>query len=117
MKLGPKQQAWVDDLRSGNFAQGRSKLHNNGAFCCLGVLCNRYTPVEEVKVDEGSGSTRFYGEASYLPTEIRKELKMRSYNGNIDGASLASLNDDGSSFAEISDLIELHAVELFYEAV
>lgn len=35
------KKQWLDALRSGKYAQGKSKLKNvsNGEYCCLGVLC------------------------------------------------------------------------------
>src|SRR5688500_14463606 len=33
-------RAWVDALRSGEFRQGKRRLHtDDGRYCCLGVAC------------------------------------------------------------------------------
>lgn len=40
MKLVPEiKEDWVKRLRSGAYPQGKAYLNRNGAFCCLGVLC------------------------------------------------------------------------------
>lgn len=31
---------WIPALRSGGYIQNRDQLHDRGAFCCLGVLCD-----------------------------------------------------------------------------
>ena len=40
------KKKWVDALRSGEYAQGRSSLRDHDEYCCLGVLC-------ELAVKEG----------------------------------------------------------------
>lgn len=30
---------WIKALRSGRYKQIQGRLHDNGAYCCLGVLC------------------------------------------------------------------------------
>jgi len=35
----PGLTKWVQALRSGNYQQGTGSLHENGQYCCLGVLC------------------------------------------------------------------------------
>ena len=35
-------RAWIKALRSGKYKQGVGELHNDGRFCCLGVLCDLY---------------------------------------------------------------------------
>jgi hypothetical protein len=39
-KLPPDFKAkWIAALRSGEYKQGKDKLHHDGRFCCLGVGC------------------------------------------------------------------------------
>ena len=38
VSLTPAQEAWIADLRSGNYSQGKAKLRTDEGFCCLGVL-------------------------------------------------------------------------------
>lgn len=35
-------QLFINALRSGEFQQGRQRLHRDNTFCCLGVACELY---------------------------------------------------------------------------
>lgn len=35
---GSAADAWLAALRSGEYTQGKERLHINGAYCCLGVM-------------------------------------------------------------------------------
>jgi hypothetical protein len=38
-KMDPELKVkWLEALRSGDFPQGQGALHDNGKYCCLGVL-------------------------------------------------------------------------------
>lgn len=86
---------WVKALRSGEFKQGKSSLKNSlNEYCCLGVLC------EITKQNN-------WGNNGFLPEQVRDFTEMKTNSGiykNV--SSLANLNDSGSSFEEIADIIE-----------
>jgi hypothetical protein len=82
---------WVEALRSGKYKQTREGFfkHKNG-LCCLGVLC--VVAGEPPVLDENkSGNWSFVDREAGL-----SDVSMR----------LASMNDEGTSFAEIADYIE-----------
>ncbi len=109
--LGPNQKLWVAALRSGNFAQHKGILCSLNGYCCLGVACEIVgTPKEE----RGSFST-FEGEDAFAPNSVVEKFKLRSYAGDPlnAGNSLASLNDSGSTFSQIADLIESDPLNWF----
>jgi len=99
------KKAWIEALRSGEYAQTRGSLRDESGFCCLGVLC-------DVAVD-GNWEEQPHG--SWLPP---KSVRLRNKDdghmspeaykrlGLDDWIRLALLNDEGSSFLEIADYIE-----------
>jgi hypothetical protein len=125
------KQKWISKLLSGDYAQGRSALrirYHDGKpdqYCCLGVLCELAveegvipTPKEPgLPIESGGIYTNFrYGipgadtsSESYLPRAV-SEWASISGEGWIEArsAALASLNDNGTTFAEIAALVEEH---------
>lgn len=108
---------WVQALRSGDYTQGRGFLRQGDLFCCLGVLCDLMgVEWEEVDAptyravwtDPDTGVTQRGVET--LPTILAAKLGVESVvrvaleDGEV--TSLTALNDGGSSFAEIADVIE-----------
>lgn len=65
-RMNPEvKAAWVLNLRSGEFAQGRNALKTeSGRYCCLGVLCEQ--AYREGKTEhweaENADSDAFYGD-------------------------------------------------------
>lgn len=84
---------WLNALRSGVYAQGKSSLksYDGKQYCCLGVLCD---------VIQGWDSNRGFVGVLSPENEDRAGFK------NFDTFTLAKMNDTGKSFAEISDYIE-----------
>lgn len=108
----------MDALRSGKYKQGDGQLKIKSdpydvRHCCLGVLC---------EVAEAEGIPFYFrSEDSYLPNEVMAWVGLKSRQAhyrariageNSEGGSLVSMNDTGSSFAEIAAFIEEHAEEL-----
>jgi len=112
------KKEWVKRLRSGEYEQGESFLCSDDKFCCLGVLCDM---AEEEGIVGGRvyggivGYSSFHDEAAscsrYMPPEVRDWAELGNTNPSFTGASggsryLAVLNDTGSSFNDIADIIE-----------
>lgn len=103
--MNDNAKKWVAALRSGKYGQCRSRLKlGSNLFCCLGVA-------ENVVL----GNRRRSG-AHFLSEGSRKALGLRSVTGWFNGQSLAQLNDSGSTFAEIADIIESEPEGLFVDA-
>lgn len=120
------KEKWLNALRSGKFSQAQRRLRKNGAYCCLGVLCELYR--QEVGGEwrgdpdgyEDNGVTVFWAgrghdySATVLPAAVRKWAGLVNNSPavrpdkEVVEVELAHLNDHGSSFAEIADLIEEH---------
>lgn len=117
-EIQENRRKWVEALRSGDFQQGEGMLgytdKEDGVtrFCCLGVACEVLgAPREES--DALDRRFQYGGEAEYLPLIIVRKLGVPDRNPSLDnGERLANLNDGGTSFAEIADLIE-HNLPLF----
>lgn len=99
------KQQWVEALRSGRYRQGKGSLRAEGAYCCLGVLCD---VVGEVPIDEDED----FGYDKSLPINVAEMVGLGDVLDPIvtvdDGYNthLSSLNDDGLPFTKIADLIE-----------
>lgn len=120
-KLGPKQQQWVEALRSGKYKQGKNVLRSaDDCFCCLGVACDLFVSLEHVVKYRENGAYSYKGVLSEVPYEVLLSLKLRSPLGKIEGVdgekSLAILNDKLYwNFQEIADFIEANPEKVFTE--
>jgi hypothetical protein len=110
--MNPKiKQKWLNALRSGEYQQTQERLRKEDGFCCLGVLCDLYIKENNVEWQHNEVDGYFYGKHSYsLPLSVVEWSGVEDSNPFVNGqtSSLASLNDKGSTFIEIADLIEEH---------
>lgn len=125
--LGPRQQALVAALRSGRYVQAREALHTPQGFCCLGVACEISGLGRWVEVpDDRRLRQRFLigtspvGETSVLPKDVVDYYGFSNEMGSFrdscgDQQELTELNDNGTSFRKIADLIEAHSATMFLE--
>lgn len=109
-------------LRSGVYKQGTGTLHPGDAYCPLGVAC------EISKLGEWENEWRYsknyriegslYGNSYLLPLEVVEyygwsdpgaKLTVPQRDGQF--PNLAHLNDNGSTFSQIADVIEAGLVE------
>lgn len=106
------KKAWVEALRSGKYEQGKGYLYKNGKHCCLGVLTQLGVEAGVVCKFTDDGE-EFFGEGlenTYTPKEVQEWAGIDSspaimmpgrYHDHLVG-----LNDSGTSFQEIAQLIE-----------
>lgn len=108
--------AWLAELRNPASRQAREALCDaTGARCCLGVLLD-VEGIETKTLHPGCCRYEYgFGAVSILPIDAMNRLRFRSRNGDdVEyDTSLAKLNDDGMSFAEIADLIEAYPERFF----
>jgi len=116
------KQLWTGALRSETYKQEKGHLRVGDGFCCLGVLCDLYekqTPGAMWNEQRSDDSVRPFtspsGERSEaaLPYAVQQWAGLEDSNpdvyteaGRLSMSSLANLNDSGSTFREIADLIE-----------
>lgn len=111
------KEKWLSSLRSGDYKQTQCHLHTNYGFCCLGVLCDLYGKEHNVEWelvnDEDYNYYVFQDEKSILPLSVIEWAGVEDDNPEIcetplSQTPLSRLNDNGSTFNEIADLIQKH---------
>ena len=106
---------WVAALRSGEYQQGAGRLCDGTAFCCLGVLSNLY--IEETGDGCWNSGKEYvfkdkdgFLEATELPSAVMIWADLDTsapYVSTPAGqCDLISMNDAGTPFAKIADIIE-----------
>lgn len=117
-KMKPEIKAlWIEALTSGEYRQGLGTLKANGAFCCLGVLCDLAEKAGVVTSNETRCNTTNYGtaeefstksqESAVLPPSVKEWSGLPTNDGLLSSdTSLASFNDAGKSFEVIARIIE-----------
>lgn len=106
----PLMVKWIAALRSGKYKQGRGRLRDGDAYCCLGVLCDISGMGEWV--EDASGSTTSFrtitGES--LGASVPYMLAERAGFGREFGKlphELMKMNDNWhESFDEIANFLE-----------
>ncbi len=103
---------WAKALRSGEYIKGTGNLRyktwgsedDNQRYCCLGVLCE-INKVESEKLN--NNTYKYDGHARRLGDNIKKKFGISALGWfkNLH-RSLAQLNDNGTSFNKIADIIE-----------
>jgi hypothetical protein len=104
------KQKWVSALRSGDYKQGQNFLRTDNGFCCLGVLCDLYIKENNVEwelVNNGN-YYEFQYKVAALPLSVIEWSGVEGYNPlvNDEIGTLSELNDSGSTFEQIADVIE-----------
>lgn len=94
---------WLTGLRSGEYEQGDGYLEKDGRYCCMGVLC------DVAKVPRDPDDYFIFSDGRSSNATIFGELRAQ-INGSR-AETLAHMNDNGKSFAEIADWIETHIPE------
>ena len=122
-------EKWAYRLRHGHILQGKNVLAKGDRRCCLGVLCDMAVEEgivgvirdthdlsgEECHIYDPTVSAACcapYGSHKVLPDKVMQWAGMRSECGSFEKAngnftSLAVMNDNGYSFNEIADYIEI----------
>jgi hypothetical protein len=103
------KQRWLAALRSGEYKQGQHALRSDDGderrYCCLGVLCDLIDPTGWMSAPPGMPVPYRHGIATGMPTyDILEPTELPSAAAQ----KLAQMNDDGRSFEEISNWIEVN---------
>jgi hypothetical protein len=124
-QLTPNQQQWITALRSGGYTQGTACLHSTDGFCCLGVAAKEFL-TDDVKVtevidqyEEDYVTWSYDTDDECAPDHVLKALGLYDSNGSSrtkdDLMMLTTLNDEGSTFEQIADIIEANPENYFRE--
>jgi hypothetical protein len=104
---------WVAALRSGAYKQGQKQLRREGDFfCCLGVLCDLVSPNGWLPgyYDSDQGGAYFgYGYGANTNSSMPSDAMLADVDlPGVIASDLATMNDEGNTFAVIADYIEEH---------
>lgn len=119
MELGPTQKQWVNALRSRNYVQCTNALVEydvqNGAasYCCLGVADKLFNLAPNS--DDNLYGSDYRGVLG-LRTENGGFLRLMSVNG-YGYTELTQMNDDGFTFEQIANFIEMNPEVVFTHSV
>lgn len=95
------KRKWIKALRSGKYEQGGDHLKRGNRFCCLGVLADiQGCTWERGEPTKKSKNVGMLHQESVLLSPSFCGIRKSTQN------SLAEMNDNGSTFAEIADYIE-----------
>ena len=116
-------ELWTDALESGKYKQCTSVLSRNGRYCCLGVLCELYCEnVKNIKqiiitdYEDGPRTSVQYGQyTQILGSEVMNWVGLRGNSGNSVSTEdhLSDLNDNGTTFKEIAQIIKTNKDNYF----
>ncbi len=111
------QKLWIRALRSGEYKQGSSFLKTIHGHCCLGVACE--VAIQggiHINVKSEEHYFRFGGHTGAVPDIVKEWIGLKESQGQFgpqDHQTLAAMNDDGKTFAEIADFIEANPEKVF----
>ncbi len=111
------RKEWIAALRSGKYEQGRTRLDYDGKYCCLGVACKLLADRGLLKRIDFTGScgktgcgygngVPMLGVMPEAAVELIGLVNRFGDSAKDNGRSLTSLNDTGTPFPEIADLLE-----------
>ena len=106
------RELWSKALRSKKYKQTKGALADQDGYCCLGVACDLAVKAgiipAPVKTGQKNYTLRFDNKLITLPEKVRAWLGLTTSVGRINdfSESLAALNDCGSTFEEIANIID-----------
>ena len=101
--MNPEIKAqWLAALRSGDYQQGKSLLHYEDRFCCLGVLCDLYAKDTGNTWESDGLVCNMHGSGGILSPQVQEWAGLKHLNS----MDLAGRNDNGATFEELAELIE-----------
>lgn len=103
------KKLWVDELRGGDFEQGKNQLRKGNACCCLGVLCElaweQGVPVVIRKYPDDTYN--YDGVEGTLPQSVYVWAGLHDNNPRVGDKLLSQLNDHTElGFSGIAEWIE-----------
>jgi hypothetical protein len=110
-EMKANRRKWVEALRSGKYEQGKNNLYCEGRYCCLGVLAL----LAGYDAGEIEGQGTLGGREKALQF-VGLRGAMGGFGHDDDRQFLADLNDEGTSFEEIADIIESNPPGLFIDS-
>lgn len=91
---------WIEALSGGKYKQAQSHLYDGVGYCCLGVMCHLHGATNDQLINVAM--PRSLTSSYFTQSNIYNKYKYNSLG------LLASMNDDGKSFKEISEIINIY---------
>lgn len=116
-------EKWVSALRSGEYSQAQGALQTKAGYCCLGVACKTFIPLNKQVVYDNQlygkslndfdqpNSPQWLKDINYDFTK-KTTISLISLN---DGHNTAKTNDQIFTFDEIADLLQAVYIEKVLE--
>lgn len=109
-----RRKQLVEALRSRKYKEGRHQLKRKEQYCCLGVACDVHRKnTRKYKWQRNA----YMGSSFSLPVEVARYFGFNDVQGEFNhlnsSNTLAKLNDGGTTFARIADIIEEEPLGLF----
>lgn len=113
--MNDNAKKWVAALRSGRYEQTKGALERGGRYCCMGVACvvamRAGVPLERTGSD--SGTVAYNSCTGLLPSSVAAWLGLNDTGGDYLSGKLTDLNDRGTPFAQLAEIIESEPDGLF----
>ena len=113
------KRQWLRALRGNEYKQGRDTLRYTDSegettHCCLGVLCEIVAKNPTVPADVRLAAKESLGKIGELPSEVcyllgtspNPSTGIKDHTQGDITLTLAEMNDNGFTFAQIADVIE-----------
>lgn len=119
--MNENAKKWNKALMSGEYKQSKYELGGPSCgYCCLGVACAVYEKETGLNLPKNVNGIYILPTLEYDFSVVQNWLGLKSptgsfFTGEGNCMSLSALNDDGSSFEEIANIIESEPKGLFYE--
>lgn len=112
-----EKDTWLRALRSGEYKQTRGKLKDlSGGYCCLGVACEVIGDglvLREEKYLRADGMSRWWHVSGDISAEDTWGKPCYGWSDQAVVLEEAmAMNDEGHSFAEIADFLDVNLVPL-----
>ena len=97
---------WCDALRSGKYKQTTGTLQGRQGYCCLGVACELFIPKGQKMRGPDGCLQGGMPTTSTQPNAPEWLMPLVEDCSNLMGKYLPGLNDGGSTFNQIADVLE-----------
>lgn len=103
------KKQWIENLRSGEYKQGKGYLHKFECFCAIGVLCDMYSKANKTDWQFNyGGHYSIAGSWKFMVQEIMHWAGIAAEGELPIITKVVNMNDkEGKTFAELADYIEL----------
>lgn len=100
------KKQWVEALRSGEYTQGKGRLHDGKNFCCLGVLCGITKNKTHMDWEHRGNHYTFNGESGLLPGIVADACEIGGTNNPSSIPLTVLVDEEEYDIDELNDLYD-----------